>query len=810
MRIKILSPFIKIVLFVLFISNYITPCVAQGITNFGNLYIFSGGNVGTAIPFTNSAISGTDYLNNGNFFTTSNFINNKSAMPAGAGTTSFNGSTTQFISGTNTPQFNSIIINNNIGGLQPLDQNYTINIAGNWVNNGVFNHQKGTLLFNGSAPTIISGTAPKNVFYNFIMAKPSSLTLAQNVDLINFFAFKNVSNAILSSGGYLTIKSSDSVTAQIADITDNNTLSGNSISGNVTIERYLFPRLAWRFLATPITILSSPTITQSWRENYSSITTSTGYGTRITGPGLIGVNGVDAYTQRGSLKYYDDINNNWIEISATNIPVANNKGYFVFVRGDRSVGVGAATGPTTLRMTGNVRMNNQSFSTLANRFQSVGNPFASRIDFRNITKTAVVDAFTIWEPKNVGLYNVGGYENYVQVAGEYWLNGITTGGSAKKKNFIESGEAFFIQSVTGGSITIKEQDKINGSALVSRAMAVESRQNALTPTMDISLFIKNSNDSLVITDGVSLKFDDTFNNNIDNYDVKKISNTYDNLCINSNSINLVVESRTMPVETDIIKLNLNGTRLGRYVFTINPILLQHLNVDAFFVDKFLNTRIPLSLINENNVDFVVTADAASKAADRFMIVFKAITIVPFSFVKIDAQVNLDNTHYIPFTIANERSIINYQLERSDHSTGFLPINSQLPLYYSNGSYNYLFIDSFPLSSNNYYRIKATDINGQIQFSDIVKIVQQKNKPLISVHPTIINDKILSINFLNSVGNYTFKLISLDGKVVMQKQVFINSLNEIKTFTMNTSLVAGIYFVQINGEHTKALTKVYIK
>ena len=36
-------------------------------------------------------------------------------------------------------------------------------------------------------------------------------------------------------------------------------------------------------------------------------------------------------------KYYDDINNVWIEIAATNAPLANNQGYFVFVRGDAEI-----------------------------------------------------------------------------------------------------------------------------------------------------------------------------------------------------------------------------------------------------------------------------------------------------------------------------------------------------------------------------------------------------------------------------------------------------------------------------------------
>jgi hypothetical protein len=797
----------KIVLF--FIVQYFL-CIhaaAQGVTNFGNLHLFVGGNIGATVPFTNNAIAGTDYVNDGNFFTTNNFTNNKAAMPAGIGSTTFNGTAIQLLGGTNTPQFNNVVINNSIGGLQPLAANYTFNVAGNWVNNGLFTHQKGTVVFNGTAAEIISGTAPKTVFYNFNLSNPTSLTLVQDVDLINAFAFKNVSNATLASAGFLTVKSADSVTAQIADITDGNTLVGNSITGDVTIERYLFSRLAWRYLATPIAIAATPTITDSWRENNSSIAVSTGYGTRITGPGTIGVNGVDAYTQRGSLKYYNDTANSFREIAATNVGIANTRGYFVFVRGDRSVAAGAGTGATTLRMKGNIRMNNQGFSVLTNSFQSFGNPYASRIDFRNVTKTTIVDAFTIWEPNNVGAHNVGGYENYALVAGEYWLNGITTGAGAKKRNFIESGEAVFIQSVTGGTITIEESDKEAGSALVSRTVG---RNTATTATLDINLFTKNNSDSLMLVDGVSINFDDGYSNGIDNEDVKKIANSFDNLMIKSSSTNLVLEKRANPTESDTIQLNLTGTRIGSYKFNIYPSLLQQINADAFWVDRFLNLTTPLSLLNQTDMEFAITGDAASKAANRFMIVFKQAVVLPFSFVDIAAIKNNNATHSIPYTIANERYITQYQMERSDKPINFVSIKNQITLHNANGNYAYNFTDSLPLSGDNYYRIKATNTNGQIQYSEIVKILGDKNESSISLYPNPVTDKIARLRFINSEGNYTIKLLSIDGKEIQITQVSIKQNDEIKIMPISKQIATGNYILTISTKTKTEQIKIIIK
>jgi hypothetical protein len=798
---------------ILFLTSIVaTHAKAQGITNFGNLHNFAGGNMATSVPFVNNAAVGTDYLNDGNFYTTSHFENNKAAMPAGIGNTYFKGTVVQNISGTNTPQFYNLIIDNNIGGLQPSTIGFTFNVAGNWINNGLFKHNKGTVVFNGISSKTINGTAAKTVFYNINQSSPTTLSLLHNVDLINAFSFKAVSNATLVSAGFLTVKSADSVTAQIADLTDAGTLTGNTVTGDVTVERYLFPRLAWRFLATPITIAPTPTITESWRENNSSIVVSTGYGTRITGPGVIGANGVDTYTQRGSLKYYNDTTNSFTEIAATNVGIANTRGYFVFVRGDRSVAAGGTINATTLRMKGNIRMNNQTFSVLPNSFQSFGNPYASRIDFRTVTKPTTVDAFTIWQPNNVGLYNVGGYENYVLVAGDYWLNGITTGVGAKKRNFIESGEAAFIQSITGGTITVHEADKAAGSDMVSRGSSVNDLS---IPTLDITLFSKNNvADSFALVDGVSLNFDNSYSNTIDNNDAKKTINTYDNIAIkntNNNTItNLVVERRASPTITDTIQLNLTGTRVGNYKFNTYASLLGNINVDAFMIDKFLQTSTVLSLVNENNFPFSITTNAASKAADRFMIVFKQAVVLPVQFISIAATKNSDKTHTVKWAIANEYNMRQYQIEKSNNGNNFTSIGTTDVVNNNGSNTAYQFIDATPFAENNYYRIKAIDINGSVQYSAIVKLNADTKQQSIGVHPNPVVNKCINIQFTNKAGNYTLTLISTDGKTIQTTQASISSYNEVKTWQINKTITAGNYILMISDGNDNNKIKIVIQ
>ena len=70
--------------------------------------------------------------------------------------------------------------------------------------------------------------------------------------------------------------------------------------------------------------------------------------------------------------------------------IYNQKGYFVLVRGDRSVYTSGCTHPTILRTKGQLFTPANlppSTTVLAGKFESVGNPYASAIDLRSISKT---------------------------------------------------------------------------------------------------------------------------------------------------------------------------------------------------------------------------------------------------------------------------------------------------------------------------------------------------------------------------------------------------------------------------------------
>ena len=645
-----------------------------------------------------------------------------------------------------------------------------------------------------------------------------NLTLVNNIKtLISSFAmFRNLSiaaNTTIALGNFDdTLKSNNVTTAYVSALPTTAVISYGS--GAFVVERHLQAYKSWRLLATPIDTASTMTISGAWREGNAALT-STGNGTQITGPqGPTPANAgavLDVFTQRGSVKSWNPAINNYVEVTNANATrIANLAGYYVFVRGDRGVGLTGTTSATNLRIKGRIRRDNQVFSVPVNKFVSVGNPFASRIDFRTVTKSTVVEAFYVWNPNPAGtFYNAGKYEVYILNAdGNYRLGGSVGGGV---RNYIESGQAVFIQSVTGGSITVKESDKFGGSSLVSRGAVSTGRQGINNPTFEINLRTTDGNGEDVLADAAVLNFDATFNNDIDNLDVKKILNSSDNLSIKKGNVNLVVDRRASLTATDTIFLNLSNTRISNYRFNINPSMLLCPTLQAFMVDKFLNTETALSFTAPTDHAFAVTVDAASRVTNRFIIIFKSVS--PAVFTAIKAVRNNDNGVAVTWNMNNENNINTYSIERSnDGGTNYTVINSQMPTANNFGNPYYTFIDAAAPKGLVWYRIIANTISNSTFTSDeaAAKAVDVNTKHGISMYPNPVVDGRVNLYFNNKPsGKYNISIVNSKGEQIKLSVVDVNNNAAVKTIAINEA-AAGIYEVVVDDNKRMKLVIPFVK
>jgi hypothetical protein len=499
------------------------------------------------------------------------------------------------------------------------------------------------------------------------------------------------------------------------------------------------------------------------------------------------------------MKYFDPAAfDGYKVVNSTAGPIQNPLGYMLFVRGDRTQIDGP--GSTTLRTKGLLYRDNLSFTVdPAVGFNSVGNPYASRINLKNIVKNGTyVDAFTIWNPDLAGLYGVGGYESliYDGPSGNY-INSV----SGATVNTIESGQAFYIQTnstTVPGTVNLTENVKTFGSANVSFA------PDPPEITLRLRLFSKPGNQPDYTADGALITFDRRYAEEIDNQDVKKLFNSSDNLAIFSGDNYLVAERTGLPDHGDTVHLALYSTREQAYRFDFEPTDLRKLgNLQPFLYDRYLQLYTPISTTGNSSVSFSISADAASKSPERFSIVFRKVQ-GRRPQVTLTAGRNADRTIAVNWKVENELDVEKYEIERSADGVVFTGIITTNATGNNNNTVDYAKTDLGPASGDNYYRIKATMRDGIHLYSDIVK-VEGLREPIITgvkeikVFPNPVTGKRMQVQFSNqATGNYHLQVVNQLGQVLQTTTVAISSANQKQLIQLNSSVAQGQYKLSITA------------
>ncbi len=684
-----------------------------------------------------------------------------------------------------------------------LDTNAVLGVNGTITkNNGFIDASNGTFCLNGS----ISQSIPANLFLdNNVLnleignSNLSGVSLLGALDVYQTLNFSN-SGYKLNTNGYLTLKSNENGTASVGNLTS------KIINGDVTVERYIPTGLthgkSWQFLSVPIN--GTQTIKQAWQDSATSFNQNRypGFGTTITsnlGSNTAGSNalGFDFFTPSGgTMKTYNAADSSWVGVSSTLIPIANKKGYFVFVRGDRSVITSSAAAvPTVLRAKGKLYTASSgelppTTTVAANRFESVGNPYASAIDFRyvNITGNNVDNTFYVWDPLLAGSYNLGGFQTISSVNGYRPVPGGTENyNNAIPCTTIQSGQSFFIHATganSGGTISFDESAKTTGSKTTFR------NENLVTPHTFIHTLLYTAtgiNDKMA--DGNFIVLDSIESNEYDSHDALKMLNSGENFGINSCSKKLSVESRSMPLAGDTFHFVMSNMKKQNYQLRIAAVGIINNQYAAVLLDKYNGIETIISNVDTTFYNFNVNDDLLSFAPDRFKIVFKTVQALPVDFISVNGILLADGSKKIMWEVANSMNIDHYEIERSNDGNEFSLIGS----FVSSSQLKYQFIDHGKETGKLFYRIRAVELGGSYYFSEIF-IVNVSEKNNFEINPNPVTGNVIHLQIFNQdpASKYFWNLYSQAGQLV-QKGELPQSINTgFLNLTLSSNLTSGVY------------------
>ena len=666
-----------------------------------------------------------------------------------------------------------------------------------------------SLVVNSSSNnTIYFGSASSDsLLFNLTISGSGIVSLGSGLGITGLLS---INSGSLVTQNHLTLKSTSiSNTAIVGPV-------GGTVTGNVTIERFVPQRIkSYQNLSTG-GVYNAGTIFKNWQE--SGVNTN-GYGIFITGKkgtvaGVDPTTGLDI-TPAGNISAYNYVNGVYV-------PVANTKttnldpytGYLPVVYGNRLMPLIPANvfdasstmnAPATIRTTGSLVTGTITFSTtgvtgtLGSNYNStvtkiatyqdtasfVANPYACVIDWNSLAKNGITTSYWYYDP-NTTLYNGTGqaFVAYNAIAGTN-----SNPGKSKINRYIQPGQGFWLETdLTNGprSLTITEANKVTGSTFTSIFGTGAAGLNRLA----ISLWNDSSN-----IDGAVAVFDNNFTKAIGDEDTKKMFNNGENIYIQEGLKTLSIDGLPTPSINDIISLKFSGLTIGKtYSIRLDAQELNSNGLSVYLLDANTNTETLLSTQTGTVYSFKATA----VNDNHYSVIFRTANPLSIQYVMIKATTSKDKkTNTISWALSEETNIVHYDVEKSYRGSDFIKIGTVIST--NAGSYNIL---DYPLNSGiNYYRIKVVDIDGKIYYSQVVKVINSTDG-FITIAPNPVAGNMLFVQ-LNNVENgyYTVNLYNCATQLVIKKEIEVSASVSSIELPINNDLVNGVYNLQIKGANT---------
>lgn len=208
---------------------------------------------------------------------------------------------------------------------------------------------------------------------------------------------------------------------------------------------------------------------------------------------------------------------------------------------------------------------------------------------------------------------------------------------------------------------------------------------------------------------------------------------------------------------------------------------------------------PIAMVTNDHDSQIRNATTPDIGADEFTPT--GTLAVTFEYLKGRKQGNVNLLNWKSGCISNS---VEFNVQRSTDARIFTSIGS-ITATKARCAQPFDFADSDPLTSTNYYRLKITEIDGQVYYSPIIAIINKlQGFEIVGLTPTLVNDGNATLN-VSSAQNSKMEIVVTDisGKVMLkQTSVLASGLN---TVSLNLSnLPSGSY--QLTGYTTEGKTK----
>ena len=315
-----------------------------------------------------------------------------------------------------------------------------------------------------------------------------------------------------------------------------------------------------------------------------------------------------------------------------------------------------------------------------------------------------------------------------------------------------------------------------------------------------------------MADGNRVVFSTQYSNAVDGNDAIKLTNPGENFGLLRDGKVLAVEARQPIKNGDSLFYDMWHLIPQQYKLIIVPEYINVTGISCILFDKFLNTRTPISLRDTNRLVLNITADPASSAVNRLIIIFSADRIIepPIKFTHVSAVTDDYSGTAVNWKVEQELDVDHYEIERGSDNEHFAGIFTTSPVYNTMTGGEYKFTDLSSDNSANLYRIKSLSKSGTSSYSPVFKASVTALKTTLNVYPNpVVNNKVEFRLLQGNISTYRIQLSNNTGLIVYTKTIKVTSQNYMETLSLPGSISKGNYLLSVFGEDGSIVTKKLI-
>jgi hypothetical protein len=186
------------------------------------------------------------------------------------------------------------------------------------------------------------------------------------------------------------------------------------------------------------------------------------------------------------------------------------------------------------------------------------------------------------------------------------------------------------------------------------------------------------------------------------------------------------------------------------------------------------------------------------------------TLLPVTLVKWSATALSDNQAQLQWQTTNAVNFDHFIVQRSSDGVNFQDINTTPGFNNNSTIQNYSYTDDFARNGNLYYRLAMVDIDGSVNYSNIISLSGNTTQN-ISIFPTMIENGSVYINAPQSVSRAKMELFDMNGRMINQKDWAVLEGRQQVPLTNNghSTLPAGCYIVRLSDSQSVLAKQIIV-